>query len=90
MVQARSEAAFASNNRPKGPAMAQIKIEVDRGCGWQVRQEGDADLTADDLAATLMALSIQYPHRAYLDGVLVAEAQRPHGARGKAKMVRHG
>ena len=69
--------------------MAQIKIEVDRGFGWQVRQEGAADVSADDLAAQLLALSIQYPHRAVLDGVLVAEARRPHGARGKVLVVRH-
>lgn len=70
--------------------MAHIRIEVDRGYGWQVRQEGTADLTADDLAASILALSIQYPHRAYLNGALVAKTQRPHGARGNAKLVRHG
>ena len=37
----------------------------------------------------LPAYAIQYPHRAFIDGVLIAEAQRPHGRRGKVRMVRH-
>ncbi len=70
--------------------MAQIRIEMDRGMGWEVRQEGAADVTADALAASLPSYAIQYAHRAFIDGVLIAEAQRPHGARGKARLVRHG
>lgn len=70
--------------------MAQIRIEMDRGMGWEVRQEGAADVTADALAASLPGYAIQYAHRAFIDGVLIAEAQRPHGRRGKALLVRHG
>lgn len=69
--------------------MAQVRIEMDRGTGWEVRQEGVADVTADALAGTLAAYAIQYPHRAFIDGALIAEAQRPHGLRGKVRMVRH-
>jgi hypothetical protein len=69
--------------------MAQIRIEMDRGMGWEVRQEGAADITADALVAMLPGYAIQYAHRAFIDGVLIAEAQRPHGVRGKARLVRH-
>ena len=68
--------------------MANIRIEMDRGAGWEVRQEGSAEgVTARDLVDYLPAFAIQYPHRAFLDGVLVAEAQRPHGRRGKTRIV---
>jgi hypothetical protein len=70
--------------------MAHLVIEMDRGMGWEVRQEGDvAGMTAEHLVAQLPHYAIQYPHRAFIDGVLVAEAQRPHGRRGKARLVRH-
>lgn len=69
--------------------MAHVVIEMDRGWGWEVRQEGDIEITADRLASFLPSYSIQYPHRAFLDGALVAEARRPHGRRGKAVVVRH-
>jgi hypothetical protein len=57
--------------------------------GWETRQDGDAAITAEDLAAMLPSYAIQYPHRAFIDGNLVAEAQRPHGRRGKVLLVRH-
>lgn len=69
--------------------MANIRIEMDRGEGWEVRQEGDADVTAEALANMLPGYAIQYPHRAFIDGTLVAEALRPHGLRGKPRLVRH-
>lgn len=69
--------------------MASIRIEMDRGNGWEVRQEGETTVTADDLTAMLPRYAIQYPHRAFIDGVLIAEAQRPHGTRGKVRLVRH-
>jgi hypothetical protein len=58
--------------------MAQVRIEIDRGKGWECRQEGFAACTADDVAAMLPAYAIQYPHRAWLDGVVVANAE-PQG-----------
>jgi len=69
--------------------MAQVRIEMDRGAGWEVRQEGVADVTADALADMLPSYAIQYPHRAFLNGDLVATATRPHGQRGKVRMLRH-
>lgn len=69
--------------------MANIRIEMDRGAGWEIRQEGAADMTADALAYMLPGYAIQYPHRAFIDGVLVVEARRPHGRRGNAVVVRH-
>ncbi len=69
--------------------MASIRIEMDRGNGWEVRQEGDANVTADDLALRAISYSISYPHRFFLDGALIASSTRPHGLRGKARLVRH-
>lgn len=69
--------------------MAQVRVEMDRGAGWEVRQEGECDVTAAALADMLTDYAIQYPHRAFLDGALVAEALLPHGLRGKVRLVRH-
>lgn len=69
--------------------MAQVRVEMDRGNGWEVRQEGEIAVTAEDLANMLPGYAIQYPHRAFIDGALVVEAQRPHGRRGKVVLVRH-
>lgn len=69
--------------------MANVRIEMDRGMGWEIRQEGVVDVTADALADLLPGYAIQYPHRAFIDGALIAEAHRPHGRRGKAVLVRH-
>lgn len=69
--------------------MAHIVIEMDRGMGWEVRQEGESPVTADDLANLLPSYAIQYPHRAFIAGNLVAEARRPYGRRGKVLVVRH-
>jgi hypothetical protein len=69
--------------------MAHLVIEMDRGMGWEVRSQGDANgVDAAALVEYLPAFAIQYPHRAFLDGVLVAEAQRPHGRRGKVVVVK--
>lgn len=70
--------------------MANIRIEMDRGNGWEVRQEGEIiAITSEHLVAQLPHYAIQYPHRAFLDGALIAEARRPHGRRGKVVIVRH-
>jgi hypothetical protein len=53
--------------------LAHVLIEIDRGQGWRIRVDGRADLTADELRAILPCCALQYPHRAYLDGVLVGE-----------------
>ncbi len=59
--------------------MAQVVVEMDRGCGWEVRQQGAAAVTAEALAAMLPGYAIQYPHRAILDGKIVGEALPPVG-----------
>ena len=68
-------------------AMADIRIEMDRGNGWEVRQEGAADVTADALANMLPGYTVQYPHRAFVDGVLVASSERRRN--GRVVVTRH-
>ena len=67
--------------------MANVKIEMNRGDGWEVRQEGDAPVTTDQLAEMLPGYALQYPHRAYFDGELVAAVTHSRGDR-KAKVLR--
>ncbi len=55
--------------------MAQVRIEMDRGMGWEVRQEGEVAVTAEALVGMLPAYCVQYPHRALLDGVVVGECK---------------
>lgn len=52
--------------------MAHVKIEMDRGAGWETRQEGEADVSEGFLRDMLPRYAIQYPHRVWRDGVLVA------------------
>ena len=59
--------------------MALIVIEMDRGNGWETRQHGEIDqdrgtVTAM-LAETIGAYCIRFPHRALVDGELVAEGR---------------
>lgn len=68
--------------------MADVRIEMDRGAGWELRSEGTADVTVDQVVGELTRYATSYPHRAIVDGVVVAEALRPHGFRGKARLVR--
>lgn len=68
--------------------VAHIRIEMDRGNGWELRSEGDAEATVEQVIAQLPGYASSYPHRAIVDGAVVAEAQRPHGLRGKVKLVR--
>lgn len=58
--------------------MAKVRIEMDRGEGWETRTSGDAECDADRLAQDLPAYAIQYPHRAFLDDVLIATAEPKH------------
>ena len=78
--------------------MPHIRIEMDRGAGWETRTEGDvtpgqhsADCNVsgsalicpachgDDIVAQVLAdlprYAIQFPHRAWVDGVMVGECQ---------------
>jgi len=68
--------------------MAKVRIELNRGRGWEMRQEGDHPITADELAASLGGYAVQYPHRAYLDGVLIATAT-PVKGEIQGKVERH-
>lgn len=65
--------------------MAQVRIEMDRGNGWEVRVECEAPVTAEQIAGQIAAYAIQYKHRAFLDGVLVAEAAPPAKKGRKAR-----
>lgn len=67
--------------------MASIKIEMDRGNGWEIRAECEAAVTADQLADMLTMYAIQYPHRAFFNGALIATA-KPVRGKGRGKVVR--
>jgi hypothetical protein len=56
--------------------MRTLRIEMNRGHGWQLRAEGKipAEVTAEQIERDLQEYAIQYPHRALLDGVEVARA----------------
>lgn len=55
---------------------------MDRGNGWEMRADGQADVTAEQLREQLPMYAIQYPHRALLDGEVVGECQ-PKTKKGK-------
>jgi len=51
-----------------------LRIEMDRGRGWELRGEGEiADVGADlaVLRKQLDTYAVQYAHRALVDGVVV-------------------
>ena len=56
--------------------MRTLRIEMNRGHGWQLRAEGKvpAEVTTEQITRDLQAYAIQYPHRALLDGVEIARA----------------
>ena len=56
--------------------MTQLRIEIDRGRGWELRAEGPlpAETPTARIEADLRAYAVQYPHRALIDGVEVARA----------------
>jgi hypothetical protein len=53
-----------------------LTIEMDRGQGWEVRAEGKipANTTTASITQNLRAYAIQYPHRALVNGRIVATA----------------
>jgi hypothetical protein len=57
--------------------MKTLRIELDRGRGWEVRATGaiPADTSTTRIEADLRAYAIQYPHRALVDGVEVARVR---------------
>ena len=54
-----------------------LRIEMDRGNGWELRSEGEFAGTVAQIAKALPSYAIQYPHRAVLNGEVVATA-KPH------------
>ena len=55
-----------------------LRIEMDRGAGWELRGEGAIPKAGADLAVLrkqLVAYVLQYPHRAVLDGEVVLTVQ---------------
>jgi hypothetical protein len=58
-----------------------LRIEMDRGNGWELRSEGEFAGTVEQISQTLPAYAIQYPHRALVDGAVVATAEPRRVAR---------
>jgi hypothetical protein len=58
--------------------MATLKIELDRGHGWQVRAEGEVpeNTTVEQVRAQAERLALNGPTRAFLNGELVAECKK--------------
>ena len=54
--------------------MRTLRIEMNRGHGWELRAAGKipADVTAEQIQRDLREYAIQYPHRALIDGKEVA------------------
>ncbi len=52
---------------------------MDRGNGWETRQAGELDQDPAAIIATIKATlsgyCVKYPHRALVDGVIVATAE---------------
>ena len=67
--------------------MAQVRIEMNRGEGWEVRQEGVSSVTADGLAMLLPSYTLAFPHRVFRDGVLIASSERRRN--GRVIVTRH-
>ena len=63
--------------------MRLLRIEVNRGRGWQLRAEGriPASVTVEQIKRDLQDYAFQYPHRALVDGVEVARVGFDHDAR---------
>ena len=62
--------------------MTHVRIEMDRGAGWELRHEGDvADLTEAAALEHLQTYALQYRHRAIMDGRIVGEAVPVRGRR---------
>jgi hypothetical protein len=58
--------------------MATLRIELDRGYGWQVRAEGEVpeNTTVEQVRAQTERLALNGPTRAFLNGALVAESPK--------------
>lgn len=72
---------------PPPAGRTHVRVEMDRGNGWEVRQEGHTSVTADEAAAQLPHYTLTYPHRVFLDGKLVASSERRRN--GRVVVKRH-
>jgi sRNA-binding protein len=61
--------------------MALIRIEMFRDGAWKLRAEGQMNMTDEQVRDALHAYCVQYPHRAFVDGVMVGECQPKKGSR---------
>lgn len=48
-----------------------LRIEMDRGNGWELRAEGPSESTMAQVKAALPGYAIKYPHRALIEGHLI-------------------
>ena len=55
--------------------MAHLRIEMDRGNGWELRSEGACDANVTRIKLALAAYGVQYVHRALVDGAEVARVE---------------
>ena len=71
--------------------MVELLIQMHRGFDiWDDRASGTVDATVDQAIEELLRHAARGDdHRLFLDGKLVATAFRPHGRRGRTKLVRH-
>jgi hypothetical protein len=63
--------------------MTTLRIEMDRGNGWELRGEGEipTETTVERIRQELVLYCSQYAHRALLDGAEVARARRARNGR---------
>jgi hypothetical protein len=56
--------------------MKMLRIEMDRGGGWELRAEGSLPYGTPTarIEADLRSYAVQHPHRALLDGEMIAAA----------------
>lgn len=67
--------------------MSRITLEFDRGAGWELRHENEAETTPEQAIAELPWYCGQYPHRVLIDGRLIAEVREPRYSR--SEVIRH-
>jgi len=66
--------------------MATLRIELDRGYGWQVRGEGEipADTSLDAIKAQAARCALNGKVRAFLDGAEVFQTKKLTAKQAKA------
>ena len=77
MALGRSDGARGTPRAGTTPGLMRLlRIEMNRGRGWELRAEGriPASVTIERIERELEAYAIQYPHRALLDGTEVVQS----------------